>query len=78
MNVESEKRGMRRRSDRLRFIGWTNLLVCVAVGLFSDFGDAAVRWSAAAVWSLLLLALCYARAGQMDREGPVKRRERAS
>ena len=78
MSAESEKRGIRRRSDKLRFIGWMNLLVCVAVGLFSDFGDAAVRWSAAAVWSLLLLAVCYARAHQMDRAGPVKRRERAS
>ena len=73
--TQDTRRGIRRRSDKLRFIGWANLLVCVAVGLFSDFGDAAVRWSAAAVWSLLLLAVCYQRARQMDRDGPVKRRE---
>ena len=72
-----QQRGMRRRADKLRFIGWANLLVCVAVGLFADFGDAAARWSVAAVWSLLLLAVCYARARQMDREGPVQRRERS-
>ena len=75
MGEDTARGGMRRRSDKLRFIGWTNLLVCVAVGLFADFGDAAVRWSAAAVWSLLLLGVCYARARQMDREGPVRRRE---
>ena len=68
-----EQRGMRRRSDKLRFLGWANLLVCMAVGAFLDFGDAALRWSAAAIWSVLLLATCYARAAQMDREGPVKR-----
>ena len=73
--ADETHRGMRRRAEKLRFIGWMNLLVCVAVGLFADFGDAAVRWTAAAVWSLALLGICYARARQMDREGPVRRRE---
>ena len=75
MVEETPARGIRRRSDKLRIIGWANLLVCVAVGLFADFGDAAMRWTAAAVWSLALLGVCYGRARQMDREGPVRRRE---
>jgi hypothetical protein len=71
----NEQRGLRRRADKLRFIAWANLLACVAAGLIVDFGDAALRWTAAAVWSLLFLAVCYARARQMDRDGPVQRRE---
>ena len=74
MAEEAEKRGLRRRADKLRFIGWANLLICVGVGLFSDFGDAAWRWTAAMTWSVLLLAVCYTRAGQMDKQGPVERR----
>ena len=72
--VEREQRGMRRRADKLRFLAWANLLVCMAVGVFADFGDAALRWSAAAVWSVLFLVVCYARAAQMDKAGPVPRR----
>ena len=71
---EGDKRGMRRRADKLRFIAWTNLLVCMGAGVFLDFGDAALRWSAAAIWSVLLLVVCYRRAAQMDGEGPVQRR----
>lgn len=74
MAAQPDPRGLRRRADKLRFIGWANLLVCVAVGLLLDFGDAALRWSAAAAWSLLLLVVCYARAAQMDKEGPKQRR----
>lgn len=70
-----EKRGLRRRADKLRAIGWINLLVCVAAGLFLDFGDRAWHWTAAATWALLFLAACYARAGQLDRDGPVRRRQ---
>jgi hypothetical protein len=50
------------------------MALCVVVGVFLDFGDAVVRWAAAMAWSLLLLVVCYARAAQMDREGPVQRR----
>ena len=72
--AEQERRGMRRHADKLRFIAWANLLVCLLAGVFLDFGDAALRWSAAAVWSVLFLVVCYARATQMDRAGPVRRR----
>jgi hypothetical protein len=65
---------MRRRADKLRFVAWANLLVCMVAGVFLDFGAAALRWSAAAVWSVLFLVVCYARAAQMDRAGPVQRR----
>jgi hypothetical protein len=66
---------MRRRADKLRFIAWANLVVCVAVGLYLDFGDAAWKWSAAAVWSLLLFGVCHLRARQMDESGPIRRRQ---
>ena len=66
--------GLRRRADKLRIIAWTNLALCVAVGLFLDLGEAALRWTAVAVWSLLLFFACHLRAKQMDGEGPVKRR----
>jgi hypothetical protein len=72
--VEQERKGMRRRADKLRFVAWANLLMCLIVGVFLDFGDAALRWSAAAAWAVLFLIACYARATQMDREGPVRRR----
>jgi hypothetical protein len=75
MAEQAEKRGLRRRADKLRFIAWANLLVCIGVGLFSDFGEAIWRWTAALTWSLALLAVCYARAGHMDKEGPVHRRQ---
>ena len=74
MSEPEQQRGMRRRADKLRFIAWANLLLCMGVGVFADFGDAALKWSAAAIWSVLLLAVCYARAAQMDREGPVQRK----
>jgi hypothetical protein len=74
MAAEPTPRGLRRRSDKLRFIGWANMFVCLAVGVFLDFGDTVTRWSAAAAWSALLLVVCYARAAQMDKEGPIKRR----
>ena len=66
---------MRRRADKLRFISWANLLVCVGVGLFSDIGDTATRWTVAMAWSVLLLIVCHVRAAQMDRQGPIKRRQ---
>ncbi|MGZ9037510.1 MAG: hypothetical protein ACXW2I_13135 [Burkholderiales bacterium] len=44
------------------------------VGLFLDFGDTALRWSAAMIWSLLLFVVCHVRAAQMDKEGPIQRR----
>ena len=72
--AEREQKGIRRRADKLRFVAWANLLVCMAVGVFADFGDAALRWSAAAAWSVLFLVVCYARAAQMDKAGPVLRR----
>jgi hypothetical protein len=74
MTAEPDQRGLRRRADKLRFVSWANLLVCVAVGLFSDIGDSASRWSIVAGWSLLLLAVCHVRAAQMDKHGPVRRR----
>ena len=43
---------LNRRADKLRFISWANLLVCVGVGLFSDIGDTATRWSIAMGWSV--------------------------
>ena len=66
--------GLRRRADKLRFISWANLLVCVGVGVFGDFGDTVTRWTAAMAWSVLLLIVCHVRAAQMDRDGPVRRR----
>ena len=79
MTEREQQRGMRRRADKLRFVAWVNLLTCLIVGAFLDFGDAALRWSAAAAWSVLFLVICYARAAQMDRAGPVQRRvERTS
>jgi hypothetical protein len=77
MAEQPDPRGIRRRADKLRFIGWANLLVCVGVGLFLEVGDPASRWSAAMTWSLLLLLICYVRAGQMDKQGPVQRRPAA-
>jgi hypothetical protein len=71
--MAADRRGMRRRADKLRFIGWANLMVCVVVGLFLDFGDAAMRWTIAMGWSLLLLLVCHVRAAQMDKDGPVQR-----
>ena len=71
---EPDQQGLRRRADKLRFISWANLLVCVAIGVFSDFGDAVYRWTAAMAWSVLLLIVCHARAAQMDKQGPVQRR----
>jgi hypothetical protein len=50
------------------------MFVCLAVGVYLDYGDTVTRWSAAAAWSVLLLVVCYARAAQMDKEGPRKRR----
>ena len=76
--AEHEQRGMRRRADKLRFVAWANLLVCMMVGALLDFGDAALRWSAAAAWSVLFLVVCYARAAQMDKAGPVQRRAQAA
>ena len=73
MAEHRDQQGLRRRADKLRFIGWANLLVCVGAGLFIDFGDAALRWSAAMAWSALLLYVCYARAARMDRQGPISR-----
>jgi hypothetical protein len=73
MAAEPAPRGLRRRADKLRFIAWANMVVCLAVGVFLDYGDTVTRWSAAAAWSVLLLVVCYARAAQMDRDGPVKR-----
>jgi hypothetical protein len=75
-NIQTERRGMRRRADKLRFIAWANLLVCVGVGMFLDFGDAAVRWLAAMAWSLFLFVVCHARAARMDRDGPTPRQQR--
>jgi hypothetical protein len=75
MEAQPAPRGLRRRSDKLRFIAWANMFVCAAVGLFTDVGDAVWRWSVAVVWSLLLIAVCYARAAQIDKEGPVQRRQ---
>ena len=74
MAEEVDQRGMRRRADKLRFISWANLLVCVAIGVFADFGDTVSRWTAAMAWSVLLLIVCHVRAAQMDKEGPVQRR----
>ena len=74
MAEREQQRGMRRRADKLRFVAWANLLMCMIVGTFLDFGDAALRWSAAAAWAVLFLIVCYARAAQMDRAGPVQRR----
>ena len=73
MAAEPAPRGLRRRADKLRFIAWANMVVCLAVGVFLDYGDTVTRWSAAAAWSVLLLVVCYARAAQMDGDGPVKR-----
>jgi hypothetical protein len=74
MTAKTDPRAMRRRADKLRFISWANLLVCVAVGIFSDFGDTVTRWTAAMAWSVLLLVVCHARAAQMNKEGPIQRR----
>jgi hypothetical protein len=74
MAAQPDRRGIRRRADKLRFIAWANLLVCVFAGLFLDFGDTALRWSAAMIWSLLLFVVCHVRAAQMDKEGPIQRR----
>jgi hypothetical protein len=74
-SIKTDARGMRRRADKLRLISWANLLVCVGVGLFSDIGDTAMRWSIAMGWSVLLLIVCHVRAAQMDREGPIKRKQ---
>ena len=76
MTAKTDARGMRRRADKLRFISWANLLVCVGVGLFSDLGEAVLRWTVVLAWSVLLLVVCHARAAQLDRQGPVRRRER--
>lgn len=75
MAEQPERRGMRRRSDKLRFIAWANLLLSVLIGLSVDFGDAGLRWAAVALWALLLFAVCHMRAAQMDKEGPVERRQ---
>ena len=75
MAAQSEQRGLRRRADKLRFIAWANLVLCVVVGLYLDFGDAALKWSAAALWSLLLFGVCHMRARQMDETGPIRRRQ---
>lgn len=74
MAEREQQRGMRRRADKLRFVAWVNLLMCMIVGAFLDFGDAALRWSAVAAWSVLFLVMCYARAAQLDKAGPVQRR----
>lgn len=76
MAEQGDPGGLRRRADKLRFIGWANLLVSVAAGLFLDFGDTATRWTAAVVWALLFLGACYVRAAHMDKSGPVQRRAR--
>jgi hypothetical protein len=75
VTAPQEPRGLRRRADKLRFVAWANLFMCVAVGLYLDFGDAALKWSAAALWSLLLFGVCHLLAGRMDQSGPVKRRQ---
>lgn len=72
--AQPDSRGLRRRADKLRIIGWTNLLGCVAVGLFLDFGNSASLWSAAMAWAVLLLIVCSVRAAQMDKRGPRQRR----
>ena len=73
--AQPDPRGLRRRADKLRFIGWANLLGCVAVGLFLDLGNTASRWSAVMGWAVLLLIICCGRAAQMDRHGPKQRRK---
>ena len=74
MSDKPDPRGIRRRADKLRFISYANLAICLAVGAFSDIGDTVSRWTVALVWSMLLLVVCHVRAAQMDRDGPVKRR----
>jgi hypothetical protein len=76
MSEQTDQRGMRRRADKLRFISVANLLLCVAVGIFSEIGEAAVRWTALVAWSVLLLVVCNVRATQMDKQGPIRRRQK--
>ena len=74
MPETTEPRGLRRRADKLRFISLANLMLCMMVGIFSDIGEAAWRWTALVAWSVLLLVACNVRATQMDRQGPIPRR----
>ena len=74
MAKSTDQRGLRRRADKLRFISLANLLLCMIVGIFSDIGETAWRWTALVAWSVLLLAVCNVRATQMDRQGPIPRR----
>ena len=74
MAANRDPGGVRRRSDKLRFISWANLLICVAAGLFLEIGDPVSRWSAVVAWALLFLVVCHLRARQMDKAGPVQRR----
>ena len=74
MSEKIDQRGLRRRADKLRFISLANLLLCMIVGIFSDIGEAAWRWTALVGWSVLLLVVCNVRATQMDRQGPRPRR----
>lgn len=76
MTEETEQRGLRRRADKLRFIGLANLFLCMVVGIFSDIGETAWRWTAVVGWSVLLLVACNVRANQMDKQGPVTRQQK--
>lgn len=73
MQPKADQPGMRRRADKLRFIGLANLLLCIAVGIFSEIGETATRWTALVAWSVLLLVVCNVRATQMDHRGPTRR-----
>jgi hypothetical protein len=73
---KTDQRGMRRRADRLRFLSLANLLLCMAVGTFSEIGEAAERWTALVAWSVLFFVACNVRASQMDKQGPIRRREK--
>ena len=76
MTEQTDQRGMRRRADKLRFIALGNLLLCMAVGIFSDIGEAAWRWAAVLSWSALLLVVCNVRATQLDQRGPTRRQQK--
>jgi hypothetical protein len=74
MSGEADQRGLRRRADKLRFISIANLLLCMIVGIFSEIGETAWRWTALVTWSVLLLVVCNVCATQMDKRGPIRRR----
>lgn len=57
---------LRRKADIVRWIGWTNLFVSIALSL-THSSDGLATLAALAIWALAVLALTHGIAWMIDR-----------